>query len=505
MTDLTEAGISPATGDYMLAVAAAQLAQRNLAAPLPEAACPVGDRAYTSNEELWHDLISDSVRAPAVIRLMDFWLSDWFPLRPGLYHTPAARSRRAMARGHLLSGPGVNSEGLQAFERLIQHRLSQKLIGRLRPESTYVYDPYGKCLMLDGCVGCVRFKPKQLPEGEVWFMGASSTPVAHQGIPVALPESLYSEFAEKSVGKGYFRCTLTGRLTYIPSDFDPLYRDLVGIPQVYLRVDAIQASDVDAEVAFLADGAVTVLAPRAHRPPTESWELADGVYAAFVSFDPGKSDSIQDATQWLAEVYAGELLKGRIVTDFDERTRRFTGTVFSLEQVMYGNIPMDVSEEVLHRCAASQRVLLQFNQRIETVNSNVGNIIVDKKVIGDNNVVASEGSAAAGLGGAAATHGSAAAVQGAAAAGQSSANRGFVEQAKKSLRVKLAGLIALLATIAATALLVSGITNLGITGYVVAIISVIVGIVPFLSTQQLVGGEETGRNKMKAGSNPHIP
>jgi hypothetical protein len=263
----------------MLAVAAAQLAQRNLAAPLPEAACPVGDRAYTSNEELWHDLISDSVRAPAVIRLMDFWLSDWFPLRPGLYHTPAARSHRAMARGHLLSGPGVNSEGLQAFERLIQHRLSQKLIGRLRPESTYVYDPYG----------------------------------------------------------------------------------------------------------------------------------------------------------------------------------------------------------------------------------NVGNIIVDKKVIGDNNVVASEGSAAAGLGGAAATHGSAAAVQGAAAAGQSSANRGFVEQAKKSLRVKLAGLIALLATIAATALLVSGITNLGITGYVVAVISVIVGIVPLLSTQQLVGGEETGRNKMKAGSNPHIP
>jgi hypothetical protein len=157
--------------------------------------------------------------------------------------------------------------------------------------------------------------------------------------------------------------------------------------------------------------------------------------------------------------------------------------------VMYGNIPMDVSEEVLHRCAASQRVLLQFNQRIETVNSNVGNIIVDKKVIGDNNVVASEGSAAAGLGGAAATHGSAAAVQGAAAAGQSSANRGFVEQAKKSLRVKLAGLIALLATIAATALLVSGITNLGITGYVVAVISVIVGIVPLLSTQQLVGGE----------------
>jgi|SRR5580704_16391989 hypothetical protein len=91
MTDLTEAGISPATGDYMLAVAAAQLAQRNLAAPLPEAACPVGDRAYTSNEELWHDLISDSVRAPAVIRLMDFWPSDWFRFAlASITHQPPA-------------------------------------------------------------------------------------------------------------------------------------------------------------------------------------------------------------------------------------------------------------------------------------------------------------------------------------------------------------------------------------------------------------------------------
>jgi hypothetical protein len=468
----------------MLAVAAAQIAQRNLAAPPPAAARPVRDRAYTTNEDLWRDLISDNVRAPAVIRLIDFWLSDWFPLRPGLYHTPAAHSHRAMARGHLLSGPDVNNESLQELEHLTQHRLSRKLIGRLRPESTYVYDPYGKCLMLDGGVGCVRFKPKQLPEGEVWFMGASSTPVAHQGIPVALPDSLYSEFAEKSDGKGYFRCMLTGRLTYIPADFDPLYRDLVGIPQVYLRVDTMQASDVDTEVAFLADGAVTVLAPPVDRPPTGSWDLANGVYAAFVSFHPGKPDYIEDATQWLAEVYAGELLNGRIITDFDERTRRFAGTIFSLEQVMHGNIPIDDSEEVLHRCAASQRVLVQFNQRIETVNGNVGNIIVDERVIGDNNVVATGGSVAAGPGGAAAAHGSAAAVRGAAAAGQASANRRFVEQAKKSHRVKLAGLIALLATIAATALLVSGITDLGIAGYVVAVISVIVGIIPLLSADK---------------------
>jgi hypothetical protein len=482
MTNSTEAGISPATGDYVLAATAAQIAQRNLAAPPAAAAHSVRDHVYTSNEDLWHDLIRENVRAPSVIRLIDFWLSDWFPLRPGLYHTPVARNNRDMAGRHLLTGPGVNDEGLRAFEHVLQRSVSRELIGRLRPESTYVYDPYGKSMMLNGGVGCVRFKPKQLPEGQVWFMGASSTPVAHQGIPVALPDSLYSEFVQQVAEESYLRCTLTGRLTYIPTDLDPLYRDLVGIPQVYLRVDAIQASGTHTEVAFLADGAVTVLAPPVDRPPTGSWDLANGIYAAFVSFDPGKSNSIQDATQWLEEVYAGELLNGRVISDFDERTRRFIGTIFSLEQVMYGNIPMDASEEVLQRCFPSPHVLLQFTQRIETVNGDVRNIISDRSVIGDRNIVATEGSAIAGPGGAAATHGSAAAVRGGtAAAGQSSANRGFVERAKKSLRFKLAGLIALLATIAATALLVSGATDVGIAGYIVAVISVIVGIIPLLS------------------------
>jgi hypothetical protein len=481
MTSSTETGISPATGDYVLAATAAQIAQRNLAAPPAAPERPVRDRTYTSNEDLWRDLIGDNVRAPSTIRLTDFWLSDWFPLRPGLYHTQAARNNRDMAQRHLLTGPGVNKEGLRAFERVLQRRLSRDLIRRLRPESTYVYDPYGKSMMLNGGVGCVRFKPKQLPEGQVWFMGASATPVAHQGIPVALPDSLYSEFVEQAAEKSYLRCTLTGRLAYIPTDLDSLYRDLVGIPQVYLRVDDVQASGTHTEVAFLADGAVTVLAPPAVRPPAGSWDLANGIYAAFVSFDPGKSHSIQNATQWLADVYAGELLNGRIMTDFDERTRRFAGAIFSLEHVMDGNIPMEASKEALQRCSPSPQVLLQFTQRIETVNGDVHNIINDRRVIGYGNIVATEGSAIAGPGGAAAAQGGAAAVRGAAAAGQSSANRGLVEQAKNSLRVKIAGLIALLATIAATALLVSGSTNIGIAGYILALISVIVGVIPLLS------------------------
>jgi hypothetical protein len=106
-----------------------------------------------------------------------------------------------------------------------------------------------------------------------------------------------------------------------------------------------------------------------------------------------------------------------------------------------------------------------------------GNVAGRGNTVGDRNIVAHKGGAAAGPGGAAAAGGSAA------AAGRSSANVGLVERAKKSRVVKLAGVIALLATAAATGLLVSGATDLGVAGYIIAVIAVIVGVIPLFSNK----------------------
>jgi hypothetical protein len=103
-------------------------------------------------------------------------------------------------------------------------------------------------------------------------------------------------------------------------------------------------------------------------------------------------------------------------------------------------------------------------------------------VIGEGNIVAHEGGAAVGSRGVAATGQSAAAAEGAAAAaGKSSANVGFAERAKNSRVFKIAALIALLATAFATGLLVFGVTDLGVAGYIIAIISIIVGVIPLFS------------------------
>ena len=103
-------------------------------------------------------------------------------------------------------------------------------------------------------------------------------------------------------------------------------------------------------------------------------------------------------------------------------------------------------------------------------------------VISEGNIVAHEGGAAVGSRGVAATGQSAAAAEGAAAAaGKSSANVGFAERAKNSRVFKIAALIALLATAFATGLLVFGVTDLGVAGYIIAIISIIVGVIPLFS------------------------
>ena len=411
MTDDTlEAGLSRMTGRQVLDLSTSQLGVRNLIATPVEV--PKGaDRAYRSNDELWHALLNERLRATAVIRLENFWLSEWFPLRPGLFHTRRGRDNRERANRYLLTGPGVSPDALREFHNLFRRDISPDILNRFRLESTYVYSPHGKTMMLDGGVGCIRLKPKQLPAGQVWFMGATSKPSAHQGVPVALPDHLYQRFIDQIATEGSIRCTLTGQLRHVPPDFDPLYRGLVGIPQVYVLVDELEPSRNETDVFFIADGAVMVKGKSGGPPPEGTWDLADGIYAAFVSFLPRIPNAISLAAQWLADVYVAEVLGGRVLTDFDEQIRRFDGTTFSLEHVMGGRISTVDAEHLLTRCGASPHEVQQFIQRIEIVNGDVRNV----NIVGSGNVVAGDGSAAAGPGGAAAAGTSAAATQGATA------------------------------------------------------------------------------------------
>jgi len=472
-----EAGISPVGMGQVLHVSAAQLGVPNLVATEAEQ-FHGKDRVFRANEALWDTLLSDRLHATAVVRLDNFWLSEWFPLRPGLFHTMRGRQNRERARRYLLAGPGVGAGRLRGFEQTFGRSVSPELFSRLHPEFTYVYDPRGKSAMLDGGVGCIRLKSKHISSGQVWFMGASSSAIAHEGVPVAVPIDLYRRYIDQITTEGSVCCRITGQLAHIPADFDTLYRDLVDIPQLYLLVEELSPTRNANKIRLMADGAVMVEAGNSAQSLEDGYSTSN-IYAAFVSFAPGIQNAVRHAAKWLEDIYVGELLGGRVLTDFDEHVRHFSGAVFGLDLVMGGEISAVEAERLLRRCMGdSQYMINQFVQRIETVNGGIHNT----NIHGVGNVVAYGAGAAAGTGGAAAAGTSAAAAQSSAAsAGKSSASISLVRQAKMSRWTRLFGLLALVATVVATVLLVRHQTSLGIAGYIVAVIAVIVGIIPLLS------------------------
>jgi hypothetical protein len=319
--------------------------------------------------------------------------------------------------------------------------------------------------MLNGGVGCVRLKPKEVSGERVWFMGASSSGFAHQGIPVALPDGLYERAIERIAKDGFCLCDLTGRLTHIPDDLDPLYEQLVRLPQLYLLVEQLEFLPMPSDAEYLADGAVLVEATATGESPDEYRELADGIYAAFVSFTP-QPRAIREAADWLSETYVGELLQGRVITDFDKQVRRFDNTVFSLEHIMRGLVNTPDTERLLDRCGAPSRTRQLFSERVLVLNT----IDTQINVRGDENVIATRGGAAASRGGAAAA--------GENAVADSSVRIASVQRLKTSTWAKAFGSAAIVTTVAATILLATGVTDIAIAGFIVAVVATLAGAVP---------------------------
>lgn len=130
------------------------------------------------------------------------------------------------------------------------------------------------------------------------------------------------------------------------------------------------------------------------------------------------------------------------------------------------------------------------DRKYSSFESKIGDVKKSQVVVGNNNVVAgpkgaaaTEQSAAATGESAAATEESAAGAGGStAAAGRSAAKVGLVARGKKSRVTKVFGVIAILATAAAIGLLVAGVTDLAVAGFIITAIALIVSIVPLFSS-----------------------
>lgn len=275
---------------------------RPLAPDLPAAP----DRRYVDNRQFWEELFEGRLRASMAITLERMLLFEWLPLSPGTFHTSEAAASRAKAQQHILNRAGVHQEGGPIF------------------------DIAGKGSMIEGGIGCIRVRAHQLDAGMCWLMSASSSPVVHEGIPIALPDQLYERVIGDLSVSGSVRCTLRGRLRFLPDELGRLLGARINIPRLYLMVEELQLHGGPLDVAAELQVSVAVLfsCSRGHNA---------GTHLTYATFNPaGQEAAVQRCARWLDEVYVRELYRGRVLTDFDEQVPRFKRVEFGLRRVMNG-------------------------------------------------------------------------------------------------------------------------------------------------------------------------
>jgi hypothetical protein len=287
------------------------------------------DEVASTNEELWRNVLpsKEAYRAGMTLTLERFLLFEWLPRAPGLYFTSEGKHARKLAQGFLRQVPVPRPSGTAQLDSRIKDR-----------EFLDVYDPYGKIAMLKGGVGCIRLRPKMLEGGMFWFLSASSTGVAHEGFPVALPDSMFQRHIDRIKNKGALRCTLRGKLQFVPDAVAELYREIRRVPQLYMQVEElIPSSDHHADSQLVSVG-ISFLS---------EFEGLRKMYASYATFDSGQSGSLDETVDWLDEVYVQGLYGGHVITDFDEQMTRFSGATFSLRNIMENHLDLQQVQTVI--------------------------------------------------------------------------------------------------------------------------------------------------------------
>jgi hypothetical protein len=253
------------------------------------------NKSYTDNETFWSDALQRQHFVSMRVRLEGFHLTEWIPSAPGRYFRPQAKRSRTEA------------EGLYLIER-----------------NEYLLD--GKRFMMLGGVGSFRLGPRELNGKGYYFLGASSTGISHEGIPIALDELKYHQVIQKIKMYGGYKVTLVGTLQLLPLDMSPIQYDR-DIPKYYLVLDDIEDAYPSPRLAVFATVAIAFQLSQDIR--RQGW--------SFCAFPIDPLDSgLHRAVDWLKD-YArrySHIENPPILVDFDEHYQHFDNPIeFSLSDI----------------------------------------------------------------------------------------------------------------------------------------------------------------------------
>jgi hypothetical protein len=323
----------------------------------------------------------------SIVTLNNFVLTEWLPLRPGLFHTREA--------GHAREEAIANCQIRQNDEKapLSLRRLVRSLVGQ-RAESDQpfvrIFNPDGKLAMINGGIGCIRLKPLASKEVFRWAMGAASNGIVHEGLIVALNNEQHDRLIGDILKRGGLRCEITGRLRFVATN-DPLANVFErGIPQLLLEARSVEPLSTPDRYSIPR---ISVTAVVTFTSEASEYE---GLNASYVTFCPSEKGAINDAADWLERIYVKEAYKGQILTDFDEQTRRFRSrsVTFSLDRLLNGLVDRNDARQAFREVGldegTSQALEAMMDRRgvfVVINRGNVGTIVNVGQVSGNVNLL----------------------------------------------------------------------------------------------------------------------
>lgn len=297
------------------------------------------DRTYTANKTFWEDALEGIHFEEMRISLHNFHLMEWMPSAPGRYFTPGAIASRRKAQEYIA------------------------------PDGSE-YLPIGKEQMILGGIGSIRLGVKEVDFRPTYFLGASSTGITHEGIPVAMNKSQYLSVIKTIKEHGGCVVNLVGSLRLLPASMSVI--DFVReIPRYYFFTEEVEPVEPSSENELLASIAIMFSSEL-----SEKTNFAKDGYTtnlrkmwSFCSFNPRIKHSLESAVNWLKDYVArySRIVNPPILNDFDEHYQHFENPVeFSLRQLFNNKID--------RKRLIAYKKHYKFNVNIENVN--IGKIVM---------------------------------------------------------------------------------------------------------------------------------
>jgi len=290
---------------------------------------------YKSNFAFWNDAINENLYPAKLVTLKNFHLCEWVPLTPGKYYTPEAQRLNGYVSNVLKNGAYV----------------SDYILNNVYDDSNGILLPTWKeGSVLIGGVGSLRLRP--LDSG-LYCLGATSTGITHQGIPVIVNDREYTKIISKIKKHGGVLVNILGTIDILPKE-----RSLIVFPRKMPRIcvtareisiiETSGSKDILATVAniYSEEEAPSFLAPNAKTDDDRYSEYTLGekfkTSWTFCSFHPGLGEkSVHEAVDWLrgyAIRFSG-VAEPYFLSDFDEQFDHFPSQVsFPLKDLLHDKI-----------------------------------------------------------------------------------------------------------------------------------------------------------------------